>query len=642
MEFDFGGYATKNDVLCSDGRRIRKNAFKNQNGVKVPIVWNHQRNDPDNVLGHAYLENRDDGVYCYGKFNSSPRGKRAKLLVEHGDINSLSIYANQLVQNGGEVTHGMIREVSLVIAGANPEALIDNPVVQHGDEEYEDLTAANIFYMQDLRLDDVEYEPAVEHSDEEKTGTPEKNKKKSPPSKDDPDEDEDPEDEEDPDPDDDIEEEDKDMKEDPKKKTVEHADEEDSEETVQDVYDAMTDKQKKVVAYMIGTALAAQEEENEAAEQADEEGEIFDMSRNIFDQNSELEMADTTPSLDHSQLKEIFDDAAKCGSLKQSFLEHAQSYGFENIDILFPDAKVVGDNPYMLKRNTEWVNVVLGESTHVPFSRIKTVVADITADEARARGYVKGTLKKEEVIKLLKRITTPTTVYKKQKLDRDDVVEITELNIIAWVKAEMRVMLDEEVARAALVSDGREVDDPDKISEENIRPIYKDDDMYAHHVLLESTVGFADMPDEMLAAQEAYKGSGNPTLFTTNANLLKMLLVKDKIGRRIYSTVTELTAAMGVDKIVKVPVMEGLKREVSSGVNAELIGIIVNMRDYTFGATAGGKIGMFDDFDIDYNQYKYLLETRTCGALTVPKSAIVIERKIEAGGGASEVSSEVG
>lgn len=635
MEFDFGGYATKANVLCTDGRVIRKNAFRDQNGTKVPLVWNHQRNEPENVLGHAYLENRDDGVYCYGKFNNSPRAKYAKMLVQHSDIHSLSIYANQLVQQGNEVTHGIIREVSLVMAPANAEALIDNPVVQHGDEEYEDTTRATIYCQQEIRLDDVTFE--IEHSDDE--GEKSKKKKKTPPpppedeDTDDMDEDVDEPDDQDNDPDD-TDKEEKKMNGDPKKKSVEHADKDD-DRTVQDVYDEMTDEQKKVVAYMIGAALEAQESEDKEAEHADEEGDNNDMKWNAFDQN-EMEHVDSTPSLDHAQMKEIFDDAAKCGSLKKSFIEHAQSYGIENIDILFPDAKTVGDNPYMLKRNTDWVNVVLSETTHVPFSRIKSVVADLTADEARAKGYVKGSLKKDEVISLLKRITTPTTVYKKQKLDRDDVLEITELNIIAWIKAEMRVMLDEEVARAALVSDGREADDTDKINEQNIRPIWKDDDMYAHHVLLESSVATEDMPDAILAAQESYKGSGNPTLFTTNAIVLKMLLVKDKIGRRIYNTEAELAAAMGVSKIVKVPVMEGLKREVSTGVNAELLGIVANLRDYTFGATAGGKIGMFDDFDIDYNQYKYLLETRTCGALTVPKSAIVIERKIASTSGASE------
>lgn len=621
MEFDFGGYATKNDLLCSDGRVIRKNAFKNQNGMKVPLVWNHQRNDPENVLGHAYLENRDDGVYCYCKFNSSPRAKYAKLAVEHGDINSLSIFANQLVQKANEVTHGIIREVSIVIAGANPEALIDNPVVQHGDEEYEDTTKGIIYAYQEIRFDDVEYD--LEHSDE--NNDLQKKKKKVAPKKeysDDPEEEEE-------------------MEGDSKKKIQNADDAEEDGETVQDVYDTLTDKQKKVVAYLIGTALEAAEAENEnkkdRLEQGDEEGDELTMGtkRNVFDQD--LEMADNSPSLDHSQLKEIFDGAVKCGSLKESFLEHAQAYGIENIDVLFPDAKVVGDNPAMLKRNTEWVTDVLTNSTHVPFSRIKSTVADITADEARARGYVKGTLKKEEVIKLIKRVTTPTTVYKKQKLDRDDLVEITDLNVIAWIKVEMRAMLDEEVARAALISDGREPDSPDKINEENIRPIWKDDDMYATHVFLENTVADEDLPDQILAAQEDYQGSGNVTLYTTKAIVLKMLLLRDKIGRRIYPTEVELSAALGVDKIMRVPVMAGQKREVD-GVSYDLLGIIVNMRDYTFGATDGGKIGMFDDFDIDYNQYKYLLETRTCGALTVPKSAVVIERKSSAG--ASTIQTE--
>lgn len=618
MEFDFGGYATKNDTLCADGRIIRKHAFAAQNGTKVPLVWMHQRNDPENVLGHAYLEDRDDGVYCHCKFNSSPRGKQAKLLVEHGDISSLSIFANQLVQKGSNVTHGLIREVSLVIAPANPGALIDNPIVQHGDgEEYEDLTRATITSGCDLDLH-TEYD--IEHGDEDEDLEAAGNEEGEI-------EDDSPENEND-----------EEAEEDVKDDQVEHADtntkpskKEESnndDRTVQDVYDEMTDEQKKVVAFIVSAALSEKEEDDEA-EQGDSEGEDF-MPRNVFDQTKSMEMSDTTISLSHDQLSCIFEDAQKCGSLKESFLAHAQEYGIENIDVLFPDAKTVGDNPYMYKRNTEWVQTVMNETTHVPFSRIKSVIADLTPDEARAKGYVKGNLKKEEIVKLMKRVTTPTTVYKKQKLDRDDVLDITELNVVAWLKAEMRVMLDEEVAGAALVSDGREIDDPDKIDEDHIRPISKDDDMYAYHIVLPANTADEDLPDEILRAQEEYKGSGNPKFFASGNVVLKMLLLKDKIGRRLYNTETELASGINVSGIVKVPVMDRHVREVN-GKKLKLLGIIVNLRDYTFGAVRGGEVGMFDDFDIDYNQYKYLMETRCCGALTVPHSAIVIEQEIAEG-----------
>lgn len=642
MEYDFSGYVTKNDVVCADGRTIKKNAFKTQNGTKVPLVWMHQRNDPDNVLGHMILENREDGVYGYGKFNASSKGKKAKLLVEHGDINSMSIYANQLVQKGGAVSHGLIREVSLVIAPANPEALIDNPIVQHSDDgqEYEDMTQAIIHFCSDIRFDDIEFELPVEHSEKDKT-------KKKKVKMEDEEENDDSEDlEDDVDETDDEEEEDE-M--DPKKKrNLQHADtdtkgkkksdeEEDDEETVQDVYDSMTEKQKKVVAYMIGAALAEKEDE---AEQSDEEGDNF-MPRNIFDQDAYMEMADNTPSLSHDQISAIFADAQKCGSLKQACLQHAEEYGIKDIDLLFPDAKAVATEPYMIQRDMEWVAGVLSDTKHVPFARIKSTAADVTADEARAKGYVKGKKKTEEVIKLLKRITTPTTIYKKQKLDRDDILDITDFNVVAWLQAEMRVMLNEEIARAVLVGDGRSAMSDDKINEDNVRPIYKDDDMYAHHVILDATLADEDIPEQILVAQQEYKGSGSPVLYTTSTTVLKMLLLKDKIGRRLYNTEAELAAAIGVSRIVRVPVMEDQTREVDSntsggnsdaeGQDAKLLGIIVNLSDYTIGTNAGGQINNFDDFDIDYNQYKYLMETRMSGALVKPKSAVVIEQLTDAG-----------
>lgn len=651
MEFDFGGYATRNDVLCTDGRIIRKNAFKAQNGQKVPLVWMHQRNDPTNVLGHAYLENRDDGVYCYCKFNNSSRGQHAKLLVEHGDINSLSIFANDLVQKGANVTHGAIREVSLVIAPANSGALIDNPVVQHGDEEYEDTTKAIISMFSELEHGvEFDIEDFVEHAESGKKPVKMEGKTKKKPVEEPEEDEEEPEDEEDEDleddePDDaedDSDEDDTDDEEEknvkkPNTKSMQHADDSnDDEETVQDVYDTLTDKQKKVVAFLIGSALADKEDEDDTddnkAEHSYLEGEI--MPRNVFDQNNTMEMASQTPSLSHDQLSAIMDDAVKCGSYKTAFLAHAQEYGIENIDILFPDAKMVGENPALIKRDTEWVAGVLSETTHVPFSRIKSVAADLTADEARAKGYVKGNKKKEEVVKLLKRVTTPTTVYKKQKLDRDDIVDITDLNVVAWLKAEMRIMLNEELARAFLIGDGREIEDDDKIDEECIRPIWKDDDMYAHHVVLEADVADEDLPEEILKAQEEYNGSGTPSMYATSKTILKMLLLKDKIGRRLYNTDSELGSALGVKKLVRVPVMDRQVRKLDGGSEqAELIAILVNLRDYTVGATAGGAVSMFDDFDIDFNQYKYLIETRCSGTLTVPKSAIVIERKVAGGMG---------
>lgn len=651
MEFDFGGYATKNDLLCADGRTIRKNAFKSQNGMKVPLVWQHQRNDPDNVIGHAYLENRDDGVYAYCKLNNSKKAKQTKLIVEHGDVNSLSIFANKLVQKGGDVVHGMIREVSVVISPANPGALIDNPVVQHGDEEYEDTTRAMICSGVDISLSDVDYDIShsddasygeanedIEHADDEtvedviNTLTPKQRKAVEYVIGAALSEAEHSDDEEEDDNDDDNNDD-----------SAEHADEND-DETVQDVYDSMTPKQKKVVQYIVGAALAeAEGEDSDDAEkddsaQHDIEGGDSTMKKNAFD----TAQTETNPvnSLTHDQFQEIVEDAKKNGSFRESFLEHAQSYGIENIDILFPDAKAVSNDPALIKRDTEWVAGVLAETRHVPFSRVKSTAADLTADEARARGYVKGNLKKEEVIRLLKRVTNPTTVYKKQKLDRDDIVDITDLNVVAFLKAEMRVMLNEELARAYLVGDGRDAESEDKIDEQCIRPIYTDDDMYAHHVVLEADTTPSKTVEQIIRARKYYKGSGSPTFYTTADNLVDLLLQVDGIGRRLYNSEAELAAALRVSKIVEVPVMEGLSRTVTSGSGAsatsttmDLVGIIVNLRDYTVGATAGGAVSMFDDFDIDYNQYKYLIETRCSGALTLPKSALVFEKKQAAASG---------
>ena len=559
---DFSGYVTKNDLKCTDGRIIRKDAFKHCDGKIVPLVWQHMHTDPDNVLGRIRLENRNDGVYGYGYFNNTPKAKNAKELVVHEDITSMSIWANELSQNGSDVLHGDIKEVSLVLAGANPGARIDNIAIAHADgSEYIDDTEAII--SSGLNFD---------------TEVEEKNDK------------------------------------------IEHAE---GEETLGDVFNTLTDKQKETIYAMI-----AQVASGEGIEQSDdlEEGGNY-MKHNVFEGTDRVE-GENKPVLTHSQIKEIFEDAQRCGSLKESVLAHVQSYGIENIEYLFPDAKTVTQTPDFIKRNTEWVQRVLNGAKHSPFSRIKSTAADITADKARAKGYVKGNLKKEEVIKLLKRITTPTTIYKKQKLDRDDIIDITDFNVVTWLKSEMRLMLNEELARAVLVGDGREAEDEDKINEENIRPIWTDNDMYAIHVIIDSTVDNEGEMEAILRAMDDYEGTGSPVLFTTQSKLTDYLLLKDKVGRRYYTTKAEVAAALGVSDIVTVPVMKGLSRTLSDETtNVDLLGIIVNMGDYNIGADKGGELSMFDDFDIDYNQYKYLMETRCSGALIHPHSAVVVEKK---------------
>ena len=568
MDADFSGYVTRVGLKCTDGRTIMPDAFKHQHKQKVPLVWQHQHNDPMNVLGHALLENRADGVYGYGYFNTTEAGQMAKQLVKHGDIDNLSIYANNLSQSNKNVNHGDIREVSLVLSGANPGAYIDNVNLHHSSstEDFVDEEAVIYTGLPIELSDQKDLELIIEHKDQE----------------------------------------------DPKTQQGENMAE---EKTVKDVFDTLTEEQKNVVYYMIGEALASAEDEMEQSDSSEyltHQGDFYIMPRNVFEQNGTVE---ERPTLSHSQLKEIMNDASRLGSLKESFLAHAGDYGIDDIESLFPDAKSITNSPEMLSRRMEWVTDVLGKTKHSPFSRIKSVVADITADEARAKGYVKGSMKKDEVIKLLKRVTTPTTVYKKQKLDRDDIVDITDLDVIAWLKAEMRIMLDEEIARSILVGDGREPDDPDKIDEDHLRPIAYDVDMYAHSITLDSSPTPAEMIEAIVRARRYYKGTGTPTLYTTDAKLTDMILDKDSLGRRYYNTEAELAAALRVDRIVTVEAMEDA---------ADIAGIIVNLVDYTVGADQGGAISMFDDFDIDYNQQKYLIETRISGALTKPKSAIVI------------------
>lgn len=591
---DFGGWATKNDLLCSDGRTIRAGAFKHQSGKKVPLVWQHQYDAPENVLGHAMLFERPGGVYAEAYFNSSASAQSAKLLVQHGDVNMLSIFANKLVHQGSNVMHGDIKEVSLVLASANPGAFIDNVALAHGDGFTISDEEAIIKTGEELEYGNL-IKPAPESSEVETGATDSAGKEK---------------------------EEEPEMA--PKTDALSHADGE--EETVEDVYNNFSEKEKNVVNYLVGTAVE-EAKKGDSVSHSDistdqllhEFKEGFTMGRNAFEtQNGSLGGADSIqrPTLSHSQLQAIVADGPKFGSIKESFLAHAEEYGIENIDLLFPDAKNDGNGISWIKRRTEWVANVLDGVKHSPFSRIKSLAADITADEARAKGYVKGNLKKDEVIKLLKRVTTPKTIYKKQKLDRDDILDITEVDIIVWLKAEMRLMLDEEIAGAILVGDGREPDDEDKIDEDHLRPIAFDVDMYNTVVELDASPTPAEMIDAIVRSRKNYKGTGTPTFYTTDDVLTDLILDKDTLGRRFYNTEAELSAALRVKEIIVVEVLERVPA---------IVGVLVNLTDYTVGADKGGEINTFDDFDIDYNQQKYLIETRISGALTRPKAAVTIK-----------------
>lgn len=599
MEPDFSGYATKSGLRCSDGRTIMPGAFADQDGTKVPLVWQHGHSDPNNVLGHAVLENRDDGVYAYGFFNDSDSADTARSLVKHGDITAMSIFANRLVEKSRNVMHGFIREVSLVLSGANPGALIDNVNIQHSDGYTEYLEDEAVIYT-GLEL---------EHADQSTTNN--------------------------------VSQEETEMAKNPNNGNNSGGN---GEKTVQDVFDSMTEEQQNVVYYMIGAALedagvsADGDQANTEADDKEEEElaqsgfaadgtpyishkEAFEMTRNVFEManqnNNSGDSIQHSATLSHSDVENIVKDARKTGSLKEAFLEHAAEYGIEDIDFLFPDARNIENSPEFLKRRDEWVASVMGGIKKSPFSRIKSTVADITAEEARARGYVKGNLKKEEVIKLLRRKTEPTTIYKKQKLDRDDVLDITDLDVIAWIKAEMRMMLEEEVARAILIGDGRSEISDDKIDEDRIRPIANDDPMYAHRVTVPTDANAEDTIEALIRARANYRGSGQPTLYTTLPNLTDMLLLKDKMGRRLYTSQDALASELMAKEIVPVEPME----------QTDIFAIYVNLNDYTAGADKGGEVSMFDDFDIDYNQHKYLIETRMSGALTKPKSAVVVRRQ---------------
>ena len=555
-KYDFSGWATKTNIRCSDGRTIMPNAFKDNDGTKVPLVWNHQHNDSSNVLGHAYLEHRPEGMYTYGTFNDTEQGRNARLLVEHGDVVSLSIYANKLKQRQGNVMHGAIREVSLVLAGANPGAFIDSVTLSHSEEASIDDADATIYSGEKLSLTHAEDTEESEEKKEEKE----------------------------------------------EKKVA-------NEKTVKDVFDELTEEQKTVVYALIGQALDTEDDGGD------------DVKHNIFEQDEYGYEDDSF--LSHAETEAIFSDVRRYGSLRDTVLQH----GIENVEYLFPDAQNVTDTPGWIKRDTDWVSAVMGGATKRPFSRIKSMFADLTEDEARAKGYIKGKKKKEEVFGLLKRTTSPTTVYKKQKMDRDDVIDIDSFDVVAWLKTEMRMMLDEEIARAILIGDGRPSSSDDKINEQNIRPIMKDDDLYTIHQKVVVPAGSSsdstakEFISQAVRARKDYKGSGNPTLFTTEAMLTECLLIEDRNGRRIYESEATLATSMRVSKIVTVPVMENINVNDDGD---ELLGIIVNLSDYSIGADKGGAVNMFDDFDIDYNAQKYLIETRCSGALTQPYSAIVL------------------
>ena len=560
-KYDFSGWATKNNLRCSDGRTILRDAFKHNDGQTVPLVWNHQHNDPLNVLGHALLENRDSGVYAYCTFNDTEAGKNAKTLVQHGDVTALSIYANQLKQKGGNVEHGMIREVSLVLAGANPGAFIDS-ILSHGETSDEE----GVIYTGESLV--------LSHADED---TPEK-------------------------------EEEKEVK-------------DEKEKTVQDVIDSMTEEQRNVLYALVGQALEGEEEKTNKENEGDDK-----MKHNVFDNEN---VKGNNDVLSHAETEAILRDAKRYGSLRESCLQH----GITNIDAagyLFPEHQTLSKEPEFLGRDMGWVGKVMSSVHRTPFSRIKSLQADIREDEARALGYIKGKQKKDEVFTLLKRTTDPQTVYKKQKLHRDDVIDITDFDVVAFIKKEMRMMLEEEIARAVLIGDGRLSSSDDKIKDAHIRSIANDDALYAIHHTVTSTEQTPEakakaMIREALRARKDYKGSGEPTLFCSESVLTEMLLLEDANGRVIYDSVTKLATAMRVKEIVTVPVMEGAK---NADKTKDILGIIVNLRDYNIGADKGGAVSMFEDFDIDYNAQKYLIETRCSGALIKPFSAIVLESTV--------------
>ena len=554
---DFDGWATVAGIKCSDGRVISHHAFEQNDGAVVPLVWQHGHDNVTNVLGHAQLEKKAEGVYAYGFFNGSQQAEHARELIEHGDVTAMSIFANNLKQDGNVVKHGNIVEVSLVLKGANPKATIENVTMAHSDGE----GYSAIIKMGDGDVSHEDFEGSEESDSEDESS--------------------------------------------------------DEDKTIGEILSTLTEEQLEAVNYLIAAAIDGESEDSEETNEETEE----DMKHNVFE-------GDKTPenTLSHAAFAELVETAKRNNTTLLDELKHAD-YGIENIGYLFPDAKSITDEPITLDRDQSWVSVVMNGTKHSPFARIKSVLADIRDDKARAKGYAKKAQKKtEEVIKLLTRTTTPTTIYKKQKLDRDDIVDITDFNVVSWLKSEMKGKLNEEIARAILIGDGRTITDPDRVDDEAIRPILKENDLYAIHKALEANTTDETLVDDIVLASADLEGSGSPTLFIAKKRLVKMLLLKDKNGRRLYETEASLAGALGVSKIVTVPQFEGLEHEIK-GVNHELLAIVVDLRDYTIGSNAGAELGMAESFDIDFNQYKYLMETRLSGSLTAPYSALTISRK---------------
>lgn len=585
MKYDFSGYATRNGVRCTDGRTIMKDAFRDNDGTTVPLVWQHDHSDPSNILGKVKLENRPDGVYAFGKFNDTPAAQDAKLAVRHGDITAMSIYANHVKQESGLVQHGNIREVSLVLSGANPGAFIDNVSIAHGDETLTLDDEIVIYSGEEFAHDDSEEQIEVSPVEPEET---EFEHKEAP------------------------------MADTETKDAPKAGAEEEGGKTVQQVIDSMTEEQKKVLYALVGMA-AEGEGGDEEVEQSEGDYDMY----NAFegDGDNEFRHADEFVS---NEFDAVFDEAKRNGRFSDAVIRHAQDYGITNIDILFPDAQAIRNTPDFYGRRTEWVNTVLNGTQHVPFTRIKSMYADITADEARARGYTldrnNNKRKIDEVFNVLKRVTTPQTVYKKQKLDRDDIIDITSFDVVAWLKQEMRIMLDEEIARAVLIGDGRDVSDESKIRTDSIRPIAFDDDLYTIKVEIADVNDVTAMIDQVTQAQVNYRGSGSPTFFASPSLVAKMMTQRDQLNHRMYSNRGDLASELSVSNILDVPIMD----QATTEDGRPILGLIGNLKDYTIGADRGGNVSMFDDFDIDFNQQKYLMETRCSGALTLPKSFIAI------------------
>lgn len=554
---DFDGWATVAGIKCSDGRVISHHAFEQNDGAVVPLVWQHGHDNVTNVLGHAQLEKKAEGVYAYGFFNGSQQAEHARELIEHGDVTAMSIFANNLKQDGNVVKHGNIVEVSLVLKGANPKATIENVTMAHSDGE----GYSAIIKMGDGDVSHEDFEGSEESDSEDESS--------------------------------------------------------DEDKTIGEILSTLTEEQLEAVSFLIAATIDGESEDSEETNEETEE----DMKHNVFE-------GDKTPenTLTHAAFAELVETAKRNNTTLLDELKHAD-YGIENIGYLFPDAKSITDEPITLDRDQSWVSVVMNGTKHSPFARVKSVLADVREDKARAKGYAKKAQKKtEEVIKLLTRTTSPTTIYKKQKLDRDDIVDITDFNVVSWLKAEMKGKLNEEIARAILIGDGRQITDPDRVDDEAIRPILKENDLYAIHKLLDTNTTDETLVDDIVLASAELEGSGSPTLFISKKRLVKMLLLKDKNGRRLYETEASLAGALGVSKIVTVPQFEGLEHEIK-GVNYELLAIVVDLRDYTIGSNAGAELGMAESFDIDFNQYKYLMETRLSGSLTAPYSALTISRK---------------